>query len=118
MDWGRAKKSAVITVMLVTVLPLLYFLPATCGQLFIAPDDGVIQNIPFRVAIANQLHAGSLPLWNPSLFCGMPLLGAAQAGLLFPLNWFYLVANPRAATNLMMLSAYILAPLGAYLSAR
>jgi hypothetical protein len=118
MDWGRAKKSGVITAMLVTVLPLLYFLPATRGQLFIAPDDGVIQNIPFRVAIANQLHAGFLPLWNPSLFSGMPLLGAAQAGLLFPLNGFYLVTNPRAATNLMMLSAYLLAALGAYLCAR
>ncbi|MFZ1220154.1 MAG: hypothetical protein WAO00_12735, partial [Chthoniobacterales bacterium] len=118
MDSERAKKSGVIVALLVTLLPLLYFFPATRGQLFISPDDGVIQNIPFRVAIANQLHAGSLPLWNPSLFCGMPILGAAQAGVLFPLNWFYLVANPRVATNLMMLSTYLVAALGAYLCAR
>jgi hypothetical protein len=118
MDSERAKKSGVIIAMLVTLLPLLYFFPATRGQLFLSPDDGVIQNIPFRVAIANQLHAGSLPLWNPSLFCGMPLLGAAQAGVLFPLNWFYSVFNPPAATNLMMLSGYMLAALGAYLYAR
>ena len=118
MDLGRAKTSGALVAIVVTVLPLLYFFPATRGHLFISPDDGVIQNIPFRVAIANQLHSGSLPLWNASLFCGMPLLGAAQAGVLFPLNWFYLVANARAATNLMMLSAYMLAALGAYLCAR
>ena len=126
MDLARAKTSigqrlrapGATVAIVVTLLPLLYFLPATRGHLFISPDDGVIQNIPFRVAVANQIHAGAAPLWNPSLFCGMPLLGAAQAGVLFPLNWFYLFFNPPAATNLMMLSAYLLAALGAYLCAR
>lgn len=126
MDFARAKTSirdrlrapGTIVAIVVTLLPLLYFLPATLGHLIISPDDGVIQNIPFRVAIANQIHAGKVPLWNPSLFCGMPLLAAAQWGVLFPLNWFYVVCNPRMATNLMMLSAYMVAALGAYLCAR
>ena len=48
----------------------------------------------------------------------MPLFGAAQAGVLFPLNWFYLVFNAPVATNLMMLSSYMVAALGAYLYAR
>ena len=118
MDFGRAKTSGTIVAIVVTLLPLLYFWPAMGGQLVLSPDDGIIQNIPFRVAVANQIRSGSAPLWNPSVFCGMPLLGAAQAGVLFPLNWFYLVFNPRAATNLMMFSAYMLAALGAYLCAR
>jgi hypothetical protein len=46
------------------------------------------------------------------------LHGAAQAGLLFPLNWFYLLFDPPAATNLLMLSTYALAALGSYLYAR
>src|SRR5256714_411456 len=126
MDSTRAKTSirdrlrapGAIVAIVVTLLPLLYFFPATRGHLIISPDDGVIQNIPFRVAVANQIHAGSVPLWNPLLFCGMPLLAAAQAGVLFPLNWFYGVVNPRVATNLMMLSIYLGAALGAYLCAR
>jgi SAM-dependent methyltransferase len=97
---------------------LLYFFPATSGSLIISPDDGVIQNIPFRVAVANMIRSGYAPLWNPYLFCGMPLFAAAQAGILFPLNWFYLVFPPAAATNLMMLSTYMVAALGAYLYAR
>src|ERR1041384_5088445 len=126
MDFARAKTSirdrlrspGTIVAIVVTVLPLLYFLPATRGHLIISPDDGVIQNIPFRVAVANQIHAGSVPLWNPFLFSGMPLLAGAQWGVFFPLNWFYIVFDPRAATNLMMLSAYMVAALGAYLCAR
>ncbi len=103
---------------MVSLLPLVYFFPATRGSLVISPDDGVIFNIPMRVAVANLIHAGYVPLWNPYIFSGMPLFGAAQAGVLFPLNWFYLIFSPPVATNLMMLSSYMLAALGAYLYAR
>jgi membrane protein YfhO len=106
------------TAIVVSLLPLIYFLPATRGKLVISPDDGVIFNVPLRVAAANMMKAGYLPLWNPYIFSGMPLHGSAQAGILFPLNWFYLISNPPAATNLMMLSTYALAALGAYLYAR
>ncbi len=104
--------------LLVTLAPLVYFFPAVRGQIVISPDDGVIFNIPLRVAAANLMRAGHLPLWNPYIFSGMPLHGAAQAGLLFPLNWFYLVFSPPVATNLMMLATYMVAALGAYLFAR
>jgi hypothetical protein len=102
----------------VSLLPLIYFLSATRGNLIISPDDGVIFNIPMRVVVANLIHSGYVPLWNPYLFGGMPLFGAAQAGVLFPLNWFYLSFSAPLATNLMMLSTYMLAALGAFLYAR
>jgi hypothetical protein len=116
--WDRLPRPCVLVAIAVTLLPLLYFFPATSGSLIISPDDGVIQNIPFRVAVANAIRGGSAPLWNPYLFCGMPLLAAAQAGILFPLNWFYLLLPAPAATNVMMLSTYMVAALGAYLFAR
>jgi hypothetical protein len=106
------------TAIVVSLLPLVYFLPATRGNLIISPDDGVIFNIPMRVVVANLIHAGYVPLWNPYMFSGMPLFGAAQAGVLFPLNWFYLILSTPVATNVMMLSTYMLAALGAYLFAR
>ena len=107
-----------LAALLVTLAPLVYFFPAVRGQIVISPDDGVIFNIPLRVAAANLIRAGHFPLWNPYIFSGMPLHGAAQAGLLFPLNWFYLISSPPVATNLMMLATYMVAALGAYLFAR
>ncbi|HYN86321.1 MAG TPA: YfhO family protein [Pyrinomonadaceae bacterium] len=104
---------------LVTALaPLLYFYPATLGRLFLVPADGVVFNVPLRVAAARVVAGGSLPLWNPYVFAGLPLLGAAQGGLLFPLNWFFLLLPAHAASNLMMLATYALAGVGAYLYAR
>lgn len=113
-----AKNRDVWAALLVALAPFLYFFPAVMGRLFLSPDDGAIFNVPLRVAAARIALEGHLPLWNPGLFSGMPLHAAAQAGLLFPLNWFYLAFNPPAATNLMMLSTYVVAALGAYFYAR
>ena len=98
--------------------PLVYFWPALAGRIVLCPDDGLIFNVPLRVAAANIVRGGSLPLWNPYIFGGMPLLAAAQAGLLFPPNWFYLILSAPAATNLSVISTYIIAGLGAFLYAR
>ena len=102
----------------VAIAPFIYFLPATCGALILSPDDAKTFNTPLRVAAAMLTREGYLPLWNPFIFSGMPLHGAAQAGLLFPLNWFYLISSPRVATNLMIFSTYMLAAVGAYFFAR
>jgi hypothetical protein len=102
----------------VSLAPVLYFLPSVWSGSVLCPDDGTIFNTPLRVAAANITLDGNLPLWNPYIFSGMPLLGSAQGGLLFPLNWFYLVFNAQAATNLMVIASYVVAALGAYLYAR
>lgn len=102
----------------VSLAPVLYFLPALLAGSVLCPDDGTIFNTPLRVAAANITLSGSLPLWNPYIFSGMPLFASAQGGLLFPPNWFYLLFEPRAATNLMVVTSYMIAALGAYLYAR
>ncbi|MET0648685.1 MAG: hypothetical protein ABW208_18900, partial [Pyrinomonadaceae bacterium] len=102
----------------VALAPVVYFLPALLSGSVLCPDDGTIFNTPLRVAAAEITLDGSLPLWNPYIFGGMPLLASAQGGLLFPPNWFYLLFEPRAATNLMVVTSYVIAALGAYLYAR
>src|SRR5882672_11195029 len=102
----------------VTLAPIFYFLPAIRNHLVLVPGDGANFNVPLRVVAARIVASGSLPLWNPYIFSGMPLLAAAQGGLLFPLNWFYLFFSPALATDLVVISAYMLAALGAYLYAR
>jgi len=102
----------------VTLAPILYFLPALRNHAVLCPDDGFLFNVPLRVTAAQMILAGRLPLWNPYIFSGMPLLASAQGGLLFPPNWSYLVFSPAVATNLMVVSTYMIAALGAYLYAR
>lgn len=111
-------KSDTLAALAVSLAPVLYFLPAVAGRVALAPDDGLLFNVPLRAAAAQITLSGSLPLWNPYIFSGMPLFASAQGGLLFPLNWFYLVFNTVAATNLMVVSTYAVAGVGAYLFAR
>jgi len=107
-----------LAALFVTSLPLVYFNAALRGAAVLASEDGILFNVPLRVAAANMVRAGNLPLWNPYIFSGMPLHAAAQGGLLFPLNWFFLLFDAPTATNLMALSTYMLAALGSYLYAR
>ncbi len=107
-----------LAAILVTLAPLAYFNAALRGAVSLASDDGILFNVPLRVAAANIVREGSLPLWNPYIFSGMPLHAAAQGGLLFPLNWFFLLFEAPVAATLMALSTYMVAALGAYLFAR
>lgn len=98
--------------------PLLYFSAATRGALILCPDDCLTLTLPLRATAARLLHEGHLPIWNPYYFGGMPLFAAAQGGLLFPLNWFFLFLPAQAAANIAALGAYALAGVGAFLYAR
>ncbi|HZT60817.1 MAG TPA: YfhO family protein [Pyrinomonadaceae bacterium] len=111
-------KSDTLAALAVALAPVLYFLPAVRGLIALCPDDGLLFNVPLRAAAARITLGGSLPLWDPYIFSGMPLFASAQGGLLFPLNWFYLAFPTVAATNLMVISTYAAAGLGAYLFAR
>lgn len=111
-------KTDQLAALAVTLAPLFYFLPALRNHLVLGPDDGMLFNVPLRVAAAQMVRSGHLPLWDPYIFSGMPMLAAAQGGFLFPLNWFYLVFSPVVATDLVTISAYMLAASGAYLFAR
>ena len=93
-------------------------MPALSRGLIVSPDDGILQNVPFRVVAAQIVRSGHLPIWDPYIFSGMPLLGAAQGGILFPLNWFYLVFAASTSSNLMVLFSFMTVALGAFLYAR
>jgi len=49
---------------------------------------------PYRDYVAQALRAGHLPLWNPYLFCGVPLLANPQSAVLYPLHWPLLWLEP------------------------
>src|ERR1044072_8612419 len=102
--FGRQLTAERLAALLLTLAPLVYFFPAVRGKIVLAPDDGMIFNVQLRVAAANIFLSGHLPLWNPYIFSGMPLHASAQGGVLFPLNWLYLLWSAPVATNLMVIA--------------
>ena len=61
------------------------------------------QVLPWFEEEARQLQHFQLPLWDPHTFAGAPMLGQAQPGLAYPLNWI-LFLTPRAHGHLQMIS--------------
>ncbi len=49
----------------------------------------VLQFVPWWDWAYRTLQAGHLPLWNPELGMGAPLLANYQSGLFYPPNWVY-----------------------------
>jgi hypothetical protein len=61
--------------------------------------DVVSQMIPWRKAVRESLLAGRLPLWNPHVLAGEPLLAVQQPAVLFPGTWIgLLLPLPQAWT--------------------
>lgn len=48
--------------------------------------------IPRLQFLARNLHAGAFPLWDPHTWAGLPVLGSAQPGPVYPLNLLFALA--------------------------
>ena len=68
---------------------------------------------PYWTAAARALQTGTLPLWNPQLFAGAPLLANSQAGVFYPLNWpLWLLSGPTSGGMTRTLHVSVLLHLG------
>ncbi len=113
--WGRRDRAWVWA--LVAVPVVVFVVPAMLGHPSIDADN-LIQNFPLRVLAGRQLWGGHLPLLNPLTDSGTPLLGAMNAGALFPLTLLFAVLPPLVAWTINMVAVYAAGALGVYALAR
>ena len=96
------------------LVPLLAFVvPALCNAPALSGDN-LIQNFPLRAFSGELLRQGHLPLWNPFIWSGSPLLGGMNAGSFFPLTFLFVVVPAIGAWVLNMTAVYWVAGLGTY----
>src|SRR5579872_3203955 len=83
------------------------------------------QVLPWLEIEARQVQAGHFPLWDPSFWCGQPLIGQMQPGAAFPLNWILFAIPldhaghiPRVALEWYFVTMHVLAGLFAFLLCR
>jgi hypothetical protein len=104
---------------LFALLVLVFFSPALFNKQVLAPPrDAFSYYYPMRVYAAEVVSRGHLPLWNPLIFSGFPLLADIEVGIFYPPNWLFLILPAPLAMNLVVLSSYLLAGLFTYLYAR
>jgi hypothetical protein len=71
--------------------PLILFLPFLVGAQSLYWGTPLLQFYPWREFGFDLLRAGRLPLWNPYVGNGAPLLANYQSALLYPPNWLGLL---------------------------
>lgn len=78
-------------------------------NLVIGRGDSYLYFYPYWHAAAEALRVGRLPLWNPDLFMGAPLLANSQVGFFYPLNWplWLLLPTPYAVSASIVLHVWI-----------
>src|SRR5262245_47201815 len=107
-----------LATLVIALLPLLYFYPAVKGDLALVQGDGWTANLGLRILTGQLLTQGQLPLCNPYIFAGMPLLASVYPGALYPPNWLFALFPPGVAMNMVVITTYHLALAGAYRYAR
>lgn len=81
-------------------------------------SDFYMYYFPMTEMAFEQLREGMLPVWNPYLFAGMPLLASIEIGVLYPPNWLHLVFSSERAFCLLYVFHVLLAAFGSWKLAR
>ncbi|MGA2521305.1 MAG: hypothetical protein ABSG81_10870, partial [Acidimicrobiales bacterium] len=99
-------------------LPVLVFVvPALAGHP-VVPGDDSSQNFPLRVLVGTDLRHGTLPLFNPFIWSGAPLLAGWNAGAAYPLTWLFALLPGVAAWTVGLAVTWWVAGIGCYLFLR
>ncbi|MBN2085881.1 MAG: hypothetical protein JW748_11730 [Anaerolineales bacterium] len=105
--WGIDPVYAVLTGAL-----LLLFAPVLAGMQTIFWGLPLLQFFPWHELAKQSVLDGYLPLWNPMLGMGAPLLANAQSALLYPPNWVLIAVPVEYGQGLLMVAHLLWAGIG------
>ncbi|HEY6622469.1 MAG TPA: hypothetical protein VIX85_01450 [Acidimicrobiales bacterium] len=112
--WVRSHAGLAI---LIAAPVVVFGIPLCFGQVFL-DGDNFLQNFPLRVLVGQDLIHGHLPLLDPYIYSGAPLLGGFNAGGAYPLTWLFAILPSGLAWTLNLIAAYEVAVAGMYLFLR
>jgi len=99
-------------IILFTLVSLAIFgIPAAFGSTWLVGDN-LIQNFPLRVLVGIDLRHGHLPLWDPYLWSGAPLLAGFNAGAAYPATWLFGVLPGALAWVMNQVTVAVVASAG------
>jgi hypothetical protein len=104
--------------LLVVLGPLLLLGPALAAGEVLYWGTTVLQFVPWHTYAVQAARAGEVPLWNPLVGMGAPLLANYQSGLLYPPNWAMLLVEPAIAQTWLTMLHWMVAGAGMVLLCR
>jgi hypothetical protein len=111
-SWWR-RGDVVAAVLLIALPTVIFGVPALLGHA-VLPGDDLTQNFPLRVLAGREIRAGHLPLFDPYIWSGAPLLAGWNAAAAYPLTWVFAILPGIAAWTLNMIVTWAVAGLGMF----
>ncbi len=118
MSRSRRIAADVAALAALAALTLIFFWQIALTNRILAGLDVYTYFYPYRDFASEALRAGRLPLWNPSLFMGAPLLANSQVAVLYPLHWPLLWLSTPKQVAWSIVAHVWLAGAGTYLFSR
>ncbi|HET6793805.1 MAG TPA: hypothetical protein VFH45_05155 [Acidimicrobiales bacterium] len=100
------------------VIPFLLLGVAAASGWYLLPGDDLTQNAPLRALVGSDVAAGHLPVWNPYIWSGTPLLGGFNAGAIYPATLLFAALGTRVGWVVAEGSVFAVAASGMYLFLR
>jgi hypothetical protein len=97
MSVSRRRRGDVIAVVVLVALPAVIFSASALLGHATLPGDDLTQNLPLRVLAGRDIRAGHLPLFDPYIWSGAPLLAGWNAAAAYPLTWLFAILPGTAA---------------------
>ena len=110
---GPRRGDIVAVALLVTLPAVVFGVPALLGHPVLLGDD-LTQNFPLRVLAGREIRGGQMPLFNPYIWSGAPLLAGWNAGAAYPLTWLFAILPGTAAWTVNMIATWAAAGLGMF----
>jgi hypothetical protein len=108
----------VVALAVLVALPVLVFgVPSLLGHP-VLPGDDLSQNFPLRVLAGQQIRGGHLPLYDPYIWSGAPLLAGWNAGAAYPLTLLFAIVPATAAWALNLIVTWAAAGVGMFFFCR
>jgi len=112
MSFLKQKKSLIVLLALLLLSVVVVNLPRT-----LTFADNVSLMIPGKIYTAHWLKQGVLPLWNPTIYGGLPWLADINQSIFYPTTLLFLLFKPSTALNLTILLHILFSAWGMYLLA-
>ena len=109
----RRRGDVVAVVLLVTLPAVIFGVPALLGHA-VLPGDDLTQNFPLRMLAGREIRDGHLPLFDPYIWSGAPLLAGWNAAAAYPLSWLFAVLPGAAAWTINLIATWAVAGLGMF----
>src|SRR5882672_11239671 len=99
-----------VPVLLLLVTVVIYWkLVLTTQFTWLHSPDLVNHVLPWMQFQAREWHSGHFPMWDPHHWAGQSLIGQAQPGSAYPLNWIlFLLPLEQGYVSLISLNLYFI----------